>query len=436
MPGQSDPADASAIPLTPLPSSTRSACRSWVAAPVMAVTIASHGTMQDGAMSRRLLSLVATLAIVALLVAGCSDDAGPGSSQAATEDSTSPTPPDDKPSNGNTLSTPPSTSKPATPQAAGTIADGLTTPWGLAFLPDGSALVSERDTALVKRVSENGAVRTVGEVPGVDFSSAEGGLLGLAVTPPSQGPTFVYAYLSTTQDNRVVRMPYASGGLGKPEVVVDDIPVSTYHNGGRVEFGPDGKLYVTTGDATEGGNAPDPDSLGGKILRLTPSGRPAPDNPTENSAVWTLGHRNVQGISWDARDNLWASEFGQDTWDELNLIEAGNNYGWPRYEGSANAPGFEDPDVQWRPDEASPSGIAYAEGSVWVAALGGERLWRVPVDGADVVGQPEAFFTGEYGRLRTVVPAPDGSLWLMTSNTDGRGDPAPGDDRIIRLTLD
>ena len=391
-------------------------------------------------MRRRLPSVVAVVGLAALAVAGCSEPASDSDGAVVVNSTTTPAPSgeSDGDPGGGCTDEPGGSAGPATPRPDGVVADGLTSPWGLAFLPDGSALVSERDTGLVKRVTKQGSVGTVGEVPGVDFSSEEGGLLGLAVRSPSGAGSAVdvYAYFSTTQDNRVVRMRYESGRLGPPKVVLDGIPVSTYHNGGRVEFGPDGKLYVSTGDATESGNAPDPESLGGKILRLRPNGDPAPGNPTDGSPVWTLGHRNVQGLTWDGRDNMWASEFGQDTWDELNLIEAGNNYGWPQYEGSANAPGFEDPDVQWRPDEASPSGITYADGSIWVAALGGERLWRVSVAGADVTGQPRAFFTGEYGRLRTVVPAPDGSLWLMTSNTDGRGDPAPGDDRIIRLALD
>ena len=150
----------------------------------------------------------------------------------------------------------------------------------------------------------------------------------------------------------------------------------------------------------------------------------------------SLGHRNPQGIAWDDDDRLWAAEFGQDTWDELNLIEPGSNYGWPDCEGRCDDDGVVDPKAQWGTDEASPSGIAYADGAIWMAGLGGDRLWRIAVDGEEVVGEPKAFFTGEYGRLRTIEVAPDGSLWLTTSNTDGRGDPGPDDDRILRVTLD
>jgi len=378
---------------------------------------------------RRAAALAAAFALI--LLSGCSDDAGPGEAVVIDEPTTTATEPSDsEPPND------PSPEPPPTPRQDGTVAEGLTSPWGLAFLPDGSALVSERDTGLIKRVDEGGTVRTVGEVPGVDFASSEGGLLGLAVGPPGSDDPYVYAYFSTASDNRVVRFAYRNGGLGRPEVVVDGIPVSTFHNGGRVEFGPDGMLYVSTGDATEEANAVDPDSLGGKLLRLTPTGEPAPDNPTDGSPVLSLGHRNVQGLAWDDDDRLWASEFGQDTWDELNLIEPGENYGWPRYEGRASVPDFVDPKVQWRPEDASPSGIAYADGAIWMAALGGERLWRIPVADGRVSEQPEAFFVRELGRLRTVVVAPDDSLWLMTSNTDGRGEPRSGDDRIIRLSLE
>jgi len=330
--------------------------------------------------------------------------------------------------------TPTEPAGPPVPRVAGTVATGLTSPWDIAFLPDGDALVSERDTGLVKRITGPGKVRVVGEIPAAEPSS-EGGLLGLAVHPEYPRQPYLYAYYSTTTDNRVVRLRYPPGGSFGPErVLVDGIPSSDFHNGGRLAFGPDGMLYVTTGDGTIGELSQDRSSLGGKILRLTPEGDPAPDNPF-GSPVWTYGHRNVQGIAWDEADNLYASEFGQDTWDELNLIEPGDNYGWPRVEGAGGDGDFVDPLVQWRPDEASPSAVAYAEGAIWMAALNGERLWRIMVDDGRVVGKPEAFFTRKYGRLREVEMAPDGSLWLTTSNTDGRGAPVPGDDRILRLEL-
>ncbi|MFB6837259.1 PQQ-dependent sugar dehydrogenase [Streptomyces sp. NPDC056361] len=316
---------------------------------------------------------------------------------------------------------------------AGTLTDGLKSPWGLAELPGGDLLVSSRDERTITRVDgRTGAKTVLGEVPGV-VPGGEGGLLGLAVRDG-----WVYAYLTAASDNRIVRMRYGGGagdGLGAPQPVLTGIPKGFVHNGGRIAFGPDGMLYAGTGETGRTGLAQDRSSLGGKILRMTPEGRPAPGNPFPGSVVYSYGHRNVQGIAWDAEGRLWAAEFGQNTWDELNLIEPGRNYGWPEAEGRAGRAGFVDPVAQWPTSEASPSGIAYARGAIWMAALRGERLWRVPLSGAERSGDPEAFLSGEYGRLRTVVAAGGDRLWLVTSETDTRGTPEPGDDRILRLEV-
>jgi glucose/arabinose dehydrogenase len=195
-------------------------------------------------------------------------------------------------------------------------------------------------------------------------------------------------------------------------------------------FGPDQMLYVSTGEAGQPDLAQDRESLGGKILRITQDGKPAPGNPDSSSPIWTWGHRNVQGLAFDDNDNLWASEFGQDTFDELNLIEKGRNYGWPEVEGVGDEPGMQNPQVTWSTDEASPSGLAFVGGRLWLGALRGEQLWRVNVSGKKA-DQERGFFVGRYGRVRTVVTAPDGNLWVTTSNLDGRGEPAPEDDRIL-----
>jgi glucose/arabinose dehydrogenase len=325
--------------------------------------------------------------------------------------------------------------RPVTPRVVGTVASGLTAPWGLAFLPDGSALVTERDEAAVLAVpAEGGKPRVVGRVEQA-APQGEGGLLGLAVSPTYEEDKLVYAYVTTASDNRVVRMTYDDGRLGRPEVVLSDIPNGFVHDGGRLAFGPDGYLYVSTGETGTGDLAQDRRSLAGKILRVTPEGDPAPGNPVKGSPVWTMGHRNVEGLAFDDRDRLWVSEFGSDAWDELNRIEKARNYGWPLVEGRGDLDGYRNPFAQWRPAEASPAGIAYAEGALWMAALRGERLWRIPVRPDGSVGKPRDFFVGEYGRLRTVVVAPDGSLWLTTSNRDGRGTPGPRDDRILRVEL-
>ena len=310
----------------------------------------------------------------------------------------------------------------------------LEAPWSVAFLPDGSALVSERDRGRIVQVPAGGGDgRPVGEVPGVD-AEGEGGLLGLAVSPTFATDGLVYAYLTASDDNRVVRMRLDGSRLGPADVVLSGIAKAGIHNGGRIAFGPDDFLYVATGDAAESGAAQDRSSLSGKILRVTAEGRPAPGNPFPDSPVWSYGHRNVQGIAWDSRGRMWASEFGQNTYDELNRIEPGRNYGWPEVEGPEEREGLTAPQVSWTTEESSPSGIAVVGDVVYVAGLRGARLWRVPVDG-ERAGKAQDFFTGEYGRLRSVTAAPDGSLWLGTSNRDGRGDPRDEDDKILRVTF-
>ncbi|WP_431783299.1 PQQ-dependent sugar dehydrogenase [Streptomyces chumphonensis] len=322
----------------------------------------------------------------------------------------------------------------------GTVATGLESPWGLAPLPGGDLLVSSRDDGTIQRVAaQDGAVTEVGAVPGVD-PGGEGGLLGIALgTGDAEG--YLYAYFTSASDNRVVRMAYDAddpeAGLGAPDTVVRGVPKASIHNGGRMAFGPDGMLYIGTGDANRGDAAQDEDSLAGKILRVRPDGgAPQEGNLKPGSPVFSLGHRNVQGLAFDGAGRLWASEFGQNTWDELNLVEAGRNYGWPVVEGAADEEGYVDPVAQWRPEEASPSGLAWSQGSLWLAGLRGERLWRIPLDGRELAAEPEAFLEGEYGRLRTVVADGGGELWLMNSNTDGRGSPDGEDDRVLKLTVD
>ncbi len=318
-------------------------------------------------------------------------------------------------------------------QVADTIASDLEAPWGLAFLPDGSALVSERDRATISLV-DGSEVVVVGSIDET-VPTSEGGLLGLAVSPNFDSDQRVFAYVTTAEDNRVLSMTFDGTSLSNPEPVLTGIPSGEIHDGGRLAFGPDGFLYVSTGETGDEDLSQDPSSLGGKILRITTNGSPAPGNPAADSPVWTSGHRNVQGLAFDDEDRLWASEFGSQIWDEVNRIEKGSNYGWPAAEGDANLEGYVDPQVQWSPAEASPSSVAYAADSLWVASLRGERLWQVPITAAGTLGQPIPHFVGAYGRLRTVVAAPDGALWLTTSNRDGRGDPAAGDDRILRVTI-
>jgi len=321
----------------------------------------------------------------------------------------------------------------AVPQLAGDVVRGLAVPWGLDFLPGGDALVSERDSTRIVRVTPEGGVTPVGRVPQAEPND-EGGLLGLAISPRFSSDRLVYVYFSTPTGNRITRFRYADGRLGTPEPLVTGIPSATFHDGGRLEFGPDGMLYAGTGDATRAPLAQDLGSLAGKILRMTPDGEPAPGNPFPGSVVYSYGHRNVQGLAFDSQGRLWASEYGANRWDELNLIRPGGNYGWPLVEGRGGGDRFVQPAAQWRPAEASPSGIAIVDDVVYMAALRGQRLWQIPIRG-EGVGDPIDYLDGELGRLRTAALAPDGSLWLTTSNRDGRGDPRAGDDRIVRVAL-
>lgn len=318
-----------------------------------------------------------------------------------------------------------------------TVAKGLTSPWGLDFLPDGSALVTERDTGRILRIDPTkkagSNVTVLGKVPG-STPDGEGGLLGIAIAPDAKN---AYVYTTTRSDNRVVRIPLLDGAtrLGKATPIFTGIPKASYHNGGRIVFDPDGNLIVATGDAGDVTTSQDPRSLAGKVLRITTDGAPVASSP-----VFSLGHRNVQGLAFDDAGGLWASEFGAKDADELNYLVKDGNYGWPEVEGTARTSAFRNPEAQWSPTSlASPSGIAILDDHAYVASLRGQVLWQVPLSGVGSkdpgARTPRALKLGDLGRLRTVEAAPDGSLWLITSNTDGRGDPGPRDDRIIRLAV-
>jgi glucose/arabinose dehydrogenase len=329
-------------------------------------------------------------------------------------------------------------SDPAAAQTAGgfdftrpqVVTTGLAVPWGMAFLPDGSTLVSERDSGRILQLRVGQAPQQVATINGFQ-AGGEAGVLGLAVSPTFAQDQWVYVYFSTASDNRIARFR-----LSAPQtqnVILSGLARNTIHNGGRIAFGPDGMLYAGVGDANNMPNAQNLQSLNGKILRMTPTGGVPAGNPFANSLVWSLGHRNVQGLAWDAQGRMWASEFGQNTWDELNQIVAGGNYGWPTVEGMGTNPAFRNPAVVWTTAEASPSGLAFANDTLFLAALRGTRLWTVPVNTNGTVGTPVAELQGQFGRLRTVMRGPDGWLWVATSNRDGRGTPVADDDRILRF---
>jgi glucose/arabinose dehydrogenase len=352
---------------------------------------------------------------IALAIAGCAGD--PEAPAAA------PTPEGSTPAPSSSAASP---AAPAARQGTTVLVKNLEAPWGIAFLPGGDALVTERDTAKILRVTPAGKVTEVQQLSEVD-GAGEGGLLGIAVSPRFASDGLVYVYYTTGSDNRIARMKLGQA----PQPIVTGIPRSGIHNGGRLAFGPDGFLYAGTGDASDSGRSQDQNSLGGKVLRMTADGKPAPGNPWDN-LVFSKGHRNVQGLAFDAQGRLFASEFGQNRFDEVNRIEAGKDYGWPTVEGDAEDGRFTRPLTTWATSDASPSGAAIRGTTLYVAALRGERLWTLPLDGNGGVGEPKAVLDGEFGRLRAVALAPDNSLWILTSNRDGRGSPTADDDRILR----
>lgn len=390
------------------------------------------GPFATGRWPHRRTGHVAAALAVLMSLASCSSQPS-GETETTSPGSTEPT--TSASSAAPSASSPPAPGQSESPSAAPTepitspetIATDLQAPWSITFYRD-TPLVSERDTARIVELDDQGQARVVAEIEEA-APAGEGGLLGIAVHEE-----YLYAYLTTESGNRIDRFELTgqpgSLALGTRESVLTGIPSGTIHNGGRLAFGPDGMLYATTGDGGSSQHAQDVGSLAGKILRMTPTGEVPPDNPFDGSLVYSYGHRNVQGIAWAPDGTMYASEFGQDTWDELNVIEAGGNYGWPVVEGEADEEGFVDPVQQWRPGEASPSGIEVTAGSIYIANLRGERLRVVPLTD---LSSSTTRYAGKFGRLRAVTETPQGELWILTNNTDGRGDPGPHDDRIIRV---
>ncbi|MEE8472409.1 MAG: PQQ-dependent sugar dehydrogenase [Dehalococcoidia bacterium] len=326
------------------------------------------------------------------------------------------------------------------------MARGLEVPWSLAFAPDGRLFFTERPGRV--RVIEDGVLdpepwARIGAAP-----RGEGGLLGLALDPDFSRTGYVYVYYTRRDGtgrlvNRVSRLREVGGRGGDEEVILDGIPGARNHNGGRLRFGPDGRLYITTGDAGDGDLAQDLSSLAGKVLRLDPDGSIPGDNPFPGSPVYSYGHRNPQGLDWHPdTGTLVATEHGPSAHDEVNVIVPGGNYGWPLVSGEGRDPGSIGPLRQTGRETWAPSGASFYTGDLFprwrgdffLAALRGRHLRRLRLDGpAGGVIEEEVLFRGELGRLRDVVVGPDGALYLATNNRDGRGSPAADDDRILRV---
>ncbi|MBY5775208.1 PQQ-dependent sugar dehydrogenase [Rhizobium leguminosarum] len=278
------------------------------------------------------------------------------------------------------------------------IVAGLTIPWSAVPVGD-EVLVSQRGSAHIAAFRPGETLRSIGIVPEV-VARGDGGMLGLAVLTEGE-QMWVYAYHSTTAGNRIVRLPYSEGVLGDSQIVLDRLPGGQGHNGGRIAFGPDGMLYATVGETRVPELSQDRTSLAGKILRMKPDGGVPDDNPFRGSLIYSLGHRNPQGLAWDQNGQLWATEFGAETWDEFNKIEPGGNYGWPIVEGRGGNAAYIDPVMQWRNHEMGPSGLAYIDGTFFIAGLTGERLWSVTLDSSSNPTASE-YYNNDYGRIRHV----------------------------------
>lgn len=316
-----------------------------------------------------------------------------------------------------------------------TVARGLEAPWEIAFLPDGRALVTERP-GRVRLLAADGMLRGQ-PIASVDVrATGEGGLLGLAVDPDFASNRFVYLYRTTATGNEVVRYRLEGARLVEQQVIVAGIPAGLVHNGGRIRFGPDHRLYASTGDAGNARFAQDASSLAGKFLSMSADLYRGSGGHPE---VYSLGHRNPQGFDWEpGSGRLFASEHGASANDELNVIERGRNYGWPVAQGEDHGR-YAAPLRVYDRMTVAPSGASFVTraGSAWsgsllIAGLRGEQLRRVRVSGDEVIVD-EPVLDGGYGRLRAVVEGPDGALYVLTNNRDGRGDPGEGDDRILRV---
>lgn len=318
------------------------------------------------------------------------------------------------------------------------VADNLETPWSILKLPSGDLLLSEREgqIRLIKTSGESEIIYVIEEAK----ESGEGGLLGITSHPQFIDNNLIYLYYTYKGDrgvklNKVVRASYENSNFTNFTTIIDNIPGALYHNGGRIKFGPDNNLYITTGDAQIPEKAQDINSLAGKILRLSEDGGVVENNPFNNE-VYSYGHRNPQGISWDSDGNLWATEHGLSATDELNLIEKGSNYGWPVITGNEKKDNMLSPSIHSGVDETwAPSGAAYYDNSIFFVGLRGNTLYQANISDRDNVILTK-HFSGEFGRLRDVIIDDQGIMYFISNNTDGRGEAAKNDDKLYRVDLE
>ncbi|MCH9659152.1 PQQ-dependent sugar dehydrogenase [archaeon] len=328
------------------------------------------------------------------------------------------------------------------------VAENLSVPWSIDWIHDGTAIFTERNGHL--RIIQDGKLLQE-PLLSFDVGGVEGGMLGVAVDPDYSENNFIYLYFTQNEflstSNNLVRYQLTDGVLTEDKVLIEDIPGGPFHDGGRIQFGPDGKIYVTTGDAGNSSLSQDLNSLGGKILRINSDGTVPEDNPWQSSPIYSIGHRNPQGLDWDVAGNLVATEHGPSGLrgvghDEINLIVPGANYGWPDVIGDEAAAGMKNPLLHTGDDTWAPSGSEFYDGDkmqqwigkYFVATLRGNHLHVIDLDLEDnSVTSHEKLFQDEFGRIRDVQTGPDGFLYLLTSNQDGRGSPKANDDKILRV---
>ncbi len=322
-----------------------------------------------------------------------------------------------------------------------TVSQNLSIPWEIVFLPDDTMLITERPGNLV-RLSPEQEKRI--EIEGVEHAG-EGGLLGAAIHPDFSENSWLYLYLTTKTENGLInrveryRFDLEKNELSQKEEIISNIPGASYHDGGRIAFGPDKYLYITTGDAGQTQLAQDKNSLAGKILRLKNDGSVPEDNPF-NNPIYSYGHRNPQGLAWDDKGSLWATEHGpsgmNSGFDEINLIEKGKNYGWPEITGKEKREGMASPIIQSGSEDTwAPAALEIINNKIFFSGLRGSSLYTGDIIDKNIENL-KANFTNDWGRLRVCKYGPDSWLYLATSNTDGRGNPKENDDKIIKINPD